>query len=499
MRRYLLPVIFGLLGRSLSAQSTATGRLEGVVSSRGVALAVGSASISLTRLEPEPSVSFTSAPDTGGRYLVDSLPAGRYLLQLSSPLLDSLELALAPEEVLVVAGRTARADLLLPTGARLRDAVCPGVSLDSGLVAVAGRATDADTEQPIAGADVVVSWTDVEVSRTTLKTVRQDRSAVVKSGTRGEYRLCGVPSGVRLSMQLQHERRAGAVVELSVSDDDGAAARDLSLSARDAPTIAALDSMERLAALVGVDSTTGELLLTGTSSIAGRVHGPDGLPLAGAQVHVRDARGTATSGIDGAFHLADLPAGTQVLLVRRLGYALSEQTVELREGKRLVHDVQLTRAVSLDSVRVTALGSRYRDFDFARKANILGRFLTRDQIERRNVVETGDLLARLGAFTVVGRGRVAKVFTKSKMLVKRDPRADELCSEVNVVIDGVQDMGINDVPPARVVGLEAYTGPTTFSSNYRASCGLIVIWTTAWRRDAVGRPIGSSRSGSPPR
>jgi len=224
-------------------------------------------------------------------------------------------------------------------------------------------------------------------------------------------------------------------------------------------------------------------------------------------VHVRDARGTATTAEDGSFALGELPAGTQVLVVRRLGYALEELTVELREGRRIVRDVQLTRAVSLDSMRVTALGSRYRDFNFARGANVLGRFLSRDQIERRHAEETADLLLRLGGFTVEGKGLNARVYTKSAMIARPPARGarkivagEEKCTYVNVVIDGVQDQGINFVPPSRIVGLEAYTGPTTFSSKYHADCGLIVIWTTAWGRDdAKHAPAEGARASSKPR
>jgi hypothetical protein len=488
MRAHVLLATLALvITGPLGAQGAGAGALEGVVAQRSAAGSAQRPTIELTRLAPEPSITLTATPDSVGRYRVDSLPAGRYELQLGSPLLDSLELALAPQAVEIVPGRTTRADLTMPSGAALRDAVCPGLAMEAGLVAVAGRALDADTERPLAGADVVVSWTEMEIDRATLKSVRRERDATVKTGARGEYRLCGVPSGSSLSLQLQHEGRAGTVVSVSVSAEEGAAARDLSLSTHEAPTIAALDSAEKLAAIAGVDSATGELLLTGTASLAGRVRGAGGLPLAGAQVHVRDARGAATTDESGAFVLGSLPAGTQVLVVRHLGYALAEVSVELREGRRVERDVQLTRAVSLDSVRVTALGTRYREFDFARGANVMGRFLTRDQILRRRAEESGDLLARLGGFTVVGHGKVAKVYTKMRHVDKNDQHGDKACQGVNVVIDGVQGMGINDVRPSQIVGLEAYTGPTTFSSNFRMDCGAIVIWTTAWRRDESWR------------
>jgi hypothetical protein len=55
-----------------------------------------------------------------------------------------------------------------------------------------------------------------------------------------------------------------------------------------------------------------------------------GLPLSGAQVRVVGARGTALSDEGGRFELRDLPAGTQVLEVKRIGYLLAQQPVGLR-------------------------------------------------------------------------------------------------------------------------------------------------------------------------
>jgi hypothetical protein len=201
-----------------------------------------------------------------------------------------------------------------------------------------------------------------------------------------------------------------------------------------------------------------------------------GEPLAGVELHVRDALGSVASDSAGRYLLAALPAGTHVLVARRLGYALLEQVVELRDGARTTADLRMERSVSLDSMRVTAMGGRFREFEFNRGANIFGRYLTRDQILRRRPEDVAALLRRLGGFTVVGQGGSARVFTKRE-LTARQP------CETNVVIDRVQRRRINDVPPLRIVGLEAYTGPGSFSSDFDfdAKCGLVVIWTSAWR------------------
>ena len=342
---------------ALGAQQVVLGRVEGIAHAGTERRPARDVSVTLTRLEPEPVTTLTAVTDSLGRYHIDSLAEGRYLLEVSSALLDSLQLAIGAREVRVVAGATARADIALPSDAAVR---------------------------------------------------------------------------------------------------------------------AALAEAAQVPATESVDTTTGGLLLTGTASLAGRVTGAANAPIAGVQLSVRDARSTATTDSSGRFVLSGLPAGAQVLVARRLGYALAERVVELRAGQRTTIELRLERMAALDSMRVTALGGRYREFEFNRGANIFGRYLTRDQILRRRPADSADLLYRLGGFTVIGHGGTAIVYSKKEL------RKPEPCP-ANVVIDRVQGRRINDVRPLRIVGLEAYEGPSTFTSDYESKCGLIVIWTSAWR------------------
>jgi len=360
--RLLLAVLFAV-APALHAQDAASARLGGTVTAGAAGRPSQTVTVSITRLEPEPVISRAASTDSLGRYRIDSLPAGRWLLEISSALLDSLQLALGAREVRIEAGETVRVDLTLPSEAMVR---------------------------------------------------------------------------------------------------------------------AAIESAEQSAAQAAVDTATGELQLAGTASMAGVVRGVVGQPVAGVELHVRDARGYATTDADGRYLLAGLPSGTHVLVARRLGYSLREEVVELREGRRTTADLRLERSVSLDSVRITALGRRYREFEFNRGANIFGRYLTRDQIIRRRPEDVAALVRRLGSgFSVIGQGSSARVFTRGEL------RKPEPC-EANVVVDRVQRRRINDVPPLRIVGLEAYAGSTSFSSDYDfdAKCGLIVIWTSAWRAAA---------------
>ena len=108
------------------------------------------------------------------------------------------------------------ADFALPAGAALRDAVCRGVTFIVGKGVVAGRSVDADTDEPLPSARVVFSWREVIVDKATLATSRAERGGSVETGPRGEYRICGVPPGSWLSLQLQHAGRAIERADMSI-------------------------------------------------------------------------------------------------------------------------------------------------------------------------------------------------------------------------------------------------------------------------------------------
>jgi hypothetical protein len=469
------------------AQLTTAGHLEGTVTERVSTHSVKSASVEAVRLEPEPTLSFRVAPDERGRFRLEFLPAGRYLIQLASATLDSLELALPPSELEVEAGTTAHADLSLPLGGVLRDAVCAGVTLGKGRAAVAGRAIDADTDEPLANAQVVVAWTEMRVDRKTLRPARQERAGTVRTGSRGQYRLCGVPTDSWLSIQLQHKGKVGGLARVMVSDEEGAVVRNLSLSMRTAPTVEALDSLETLARIVGADRAREDSMaaarLAGSASVTGVVRSQDGRPLADAEVRVASAGFITTTGNDGRFSMGGLPAGTQLFYVRRLGYATVEGDIDLRADRNVTHDVSLKRLVALDSVRVVAQRGRFGDFDRNRRTNFFAEFLTSTEIERNHPQQVTDLIFRLGGFSISGFGPDAKVISN------RASHKNQYCTEANVVIDGAEHATANFLPVERIYGIEAYRDEITAPVGMDARCGLIVLWTKEYhaapRRDAA--------------
>jgi hypothetical protein len=450
---------------SLAAQSPATGRLVGTVSGKSPAPAATGAAVEATRVDPEPVLSFRTTVDANGRYRFDSLPPGAYELHVTTPRLDALGLYVPDRRITVDANRDARVDFALPSGAALRDAMCPGLALGKGQGVVVGHARNADTEHPLIGATVVVSWTELAVDRATLKPTGEERIATVATDDRGEYRLCGVPTGSSLSLQLQHGDDASAEVKLAVSEDDGVVTRDLSLIA--------------------------DAVVSGNAILVGTVRGAGGQPLANAELRVVGARSSAVSDATGRYSLAALPPGTRMLTVRRIGYEVLETPVELRAAQTVQRDVQLMRVVSLDSMRVVALRSQLPQFEFDRRSNPFGIYLGPEEIERRGKVsQTADMLVGLPGVTVRGHGSNAQVTSI------HGRNGSGACAGMRILQDGLVHLGsVNDVSPSMIAAIEIFTqgafAPTQYS--VRGSCGVMVIWTHAARRRPAP-PAGTSEA-----
>jgi hypothetical protein len=461
IRRALALTGLAVAATPLGAQSV-PGRLEGTVVDSVHMRGLQGANVLAIRVDPQPSHSAGSSTDASGRYRIDSLPPGRYMVEFTSAMLDSLEITLPPREVTIEPGRAARVDFGLPSGRTLRAAACPDVPLASGKGAIVGRVLDADTDAPLAGARVVLAWREVTVERATLQVATADRVGEADADSLGRYRVCGVPTDEWVSLQVQHRGRAGSEIRLLVPDSAGVVVRQLSLSTSAshpvAPSGAAPDSAPEP--------------LAGTASVSGVVRGVGGLPVADAQVRLLGARGAAVSDFRGRFTLGDLPSGTQVLEVRRIGYLLAQQPVELRSGRSVTQDVRLRRIVTLDSVRVLARRSRYREFEAQRKRSGFGTFLTEEDIERRRPFESSDLFRMIPGFRVSGYGLNAQVQSSRGV----GSMAMGPC-RVNIVIDGMANQDINLIHPSSIGAMEVYRAGQPAPPQYDSRCGLIVVWT----------------------
>ena len=438
----------------LAQTAQRSGRLEGTVTDSLRAAPFGGATVRVTRIGSEPEVTLSAVADRDGRYRFDRLDVGTYAVSVASPLLDSLEYGGPPRRVSVSAQRTTLADLGTPSRHTLQAMACPGATLPEGMGVLLGTVTSTETDRPLAGAQVAVAWTELAIDTAAQQVTSGQRAARVSADDAGEFRMCGVPMGEWLLVQVQQDGRAGAVVRTFVGGA-GVAVRNLSFSAASARPL--------------TDSAATEPLPEGDALLAGTVLRIDGTPIAGAQVQVLGTAAAARTDEQGRFTVGRLPSGTLELEVRQLGFAVVRRAVELRGGRTARAEVRLERAVALDSIKVVAQRLKYPDFESHRRFSMWGTFLDEAEVERRHASSVSELVYTLPGFWVVGSGSGAKVVSM------RSASMGGSC-QANIVIDNMPDQRINDVPVSQVAAIEAYAkggGPLQFQQP----CGLIMIWT----------------------
>lgn len=473
-RRALIPVMCWLgVVAPLGAQAS-RGVIRGTIidSIRGRPL-VG-ARVSVIAFDAPDDSARTTTTDDLGAYMVTSLAPGTYAVRFASALLDSLEFGGPPRRATIANGENITVDLGIPSGHTLRGLACPGLTLDANAGALVGMSTHADAERPLGGARIVVAWREIAADSTGAAAFI-DRTATTTSDPSGQFRMCGLPTNQWLAVQLQAGDRAGTVVRTVVSSAVGVAVQNLSLSMTDAPSLADYDSIAALRPL------------TGTASLSGSIRTTNGQPLDGVQVRVINAAPVARTNARGEYQLGALPAGTHQLEVRQLGYAEVVRVVELRSGRTTREDVQLRRAVSLDSIRVVAQRLQYPAFEAHRKENFYGTFLDAEEIKARHVVTAADLVVtipRFGVGGVVG----PRLIPVSHAATEKCRTLPEYKRGLNVVIDNAPYQNIYDIHLDDIGAMEFYPNPTTAPLQFEANCGLIIIWTKAMRVRSAPSP-----------
>src|SRR5688500_12686993 len=149
----------------------------------------------------------TLQTDSLGSFRIDTLPPGSYQLGVFHPVLDTLGVALLTQRFHVGPDSVSVVELAVPSAATLINRACRVRPGRPGSSAVTGNVNDPETLLPIAGAEVSVAWTAIEVSKEF--GIRQTPHLVRDStDTSGAFKICGLPSSLSASLQA---RRGSAV------------------------------------------------------------------------------------------------------------------------------------------------------------------------------------------------------------------------------------------------------------------------------------------------
>ena len=410
------------------------------------------AMVQLVAAEGSPSLARAAQSDSLGRFLLSDVPDGRYMLGFLHPMLDSLGLAPPVREIHVVRQHPVRENLAIPSPGRLRTAICGATSREDSGAVVVGTVRDAYTDSPVDGATLTGEW--IELSIGAIGMTRKIEKLSARTGDNGWFALCNVPrDGI---MELFAVRGADSTARIDVHvPNDGFLRRDMYLGVAGDVAEGAIQ--------------TGNIRLTGTVVTAA-----EGRPLTDALVSIVGGPQARTNE-SGQWTIGNAPPGTRMLEVRSVGYYPERRPVNVFKGAAPIHITLSTLKAVLDTVRVTAsrvTDQNLKEFMERRRSSGTGRFLTAEDIARRNPIFASDIFRSVSGVYMATDIKMRGAFGECTPALYIDglpfPPVDSLMPhDIN---DWVDD-------PKRIAAIEVYTDqvPPQFQRGM-AACGSIVIW-----------------------
>ena len=401
----------------------------------------------------------TLVTDALGRFRIDSLAPGTYQIGVFHPLLDTLGITLATPPFHLGADSSSSVLLAVPSAATIIRGACPKRPRPQGTSAVIGRVTDPETLQPVAGAEVSIAWTQIEVSKEA-GVRRSPRLLYDSTGANGAYRICGLPNSMQATLQARRGRSVTAEVPITIGDSETELfARTLLLSHADSGA-------------------------KGNATVSGRVVLEGSPTNAGSRVEVVGTDVVALTNEKGEFTLRNLPSGSQILLARHLGFGAETVPVDLssREPKQVT--IKLPKYVAvIEPVVVTARRTASLDkvgFTSRRKSGN-GYFLDPEQIQNMRPNHLTDILRSVPGLRIsyTSRGEVVSstrgmgggcvlYYVDGMSWMSQEP------GDINMFVNG------NEVAGAEIY--QSGNAPAQYSRGMQ-DCTTIVLWTKSRIRD----------------
>jgi hypothetical protein len=397
--------------------------------------------------------------DAGGRFRLDSVPAGRAIIAFEHPDLDSAGLPNNARRIQIAAGRPTVLELDVPSLHTMYRAACGAGSeahspRDSGVIF--GAVEDVGSHARLSGARVSVSWVAARMGASRVEVTRPGMDVTTDSV--GNYYACGVPMDYVVSVGATAGRFSSGITELLLSER-GIARRDLGVS--------------RDSAALSVDSAGAR---RGRATLMGTVLDENDRPRPGARVSVDDAAGEAHSNEDGRFVITNLPAGSQMAMVRMIGFSAMRVPVLLRNGDTTHVTMRVKGLTVLDTIRVTGGQSRRAQFDLEELDHRLRTgsafVLTGDEVKRRASMRA--VFQGLPSMVIEGRSTInfsMKTLTAGQF------------RPVNIYVDGQLSSTdqVQSYRPDQIIAVEWFPRGSTAPQRYQTigggDAGVLLVWT----------------------
>jgi hypothetical protein len=395
---------------------------------------------------------FTATTDARGRYTISGAPPGRYFIELRHPVLDSLALEPPLRSVEVKAGQNARIDLAVPAPATIVSQLCRTTPKDS-LGLLFGQLRDSRSQAAEPSGEVEARWFEMVIDKE--GTHSSDRTLSSATNGDGWFAICGVPAGVDIIVSA---RRGTDSTGLTIVSIPGQGLRRFDLD-------------------VG-----------GTGSVIGHIQ-TRGKPVLNARVRAGSVERYAYTDSSGAFRLGGVPAGTQTIEVRAIGYAPEARAVNLSPDAETVVNVELTTVKHvMDTIQVVA--QRLYSIDAMgferRRRSAAGKFFDENDARRRASFSIFQLLYEVPSLRIEQEGAFQK-----RILMRGGNSFTGLPCPPAFFLDGVRmpadylsDLDLL-VRPGQMAGMEVYRGMMVPQEFYvTGACGAIAVWTIKHPRSA---------------
>ena len=392
----------------------------------------------------------TAVADSLGRFVLDSVPAGRHLVSAAGPHLDALGLQIIREVEVPPDGGHVAVPLATPGLGSMFARLCRTKGEPSaGTGILFGTVRSAGNGNSIAGAAVDVSWLRIPRERGQLPF---PVAARLETDSLGAYAVCGVP----LDTLLQLNALAGAegesgVVAMRIPD----------------------------ARLARVDLVVARPGVVGQGAVRGIVVDSTGRAIAGIALILEGAAHETRSASDGTFLLRGLPIGTRTLIVRRPGYTPHYAPLALMPSDTPFVRVEMANVRLLAPVEIRAeRRNRLLDEVAQRQLSGSGRHFTAEELSR---FATYTALFYSVPTLELWRGRNPSHFAL------RSRRATSVLGKIchlNIFVDGIK-MDIEQLQSYSVdalLAVEVYDRAAQVPLQFRDTandCGAVLAWTRA--------------------
>lgn len=402
--------------------------------------------------------SHTAITDSAGRFAIANVPPGRYRIAAQHDAIDALGMSAIGATAVVTDGRD-QVDLFVPSFTHMWRLVCGPTAPAADTGFIFGNVRPAKPMKNHSGIVIAASWIDLATNG---KTVAQKlKTLEVNADSSGSYTLCGVPTSTGLSIHAKGDSTESGMFAIDPLDNERVRRRDLRMGIRLDDVVAAGRA----------------------ATIAGKVVADSGGgPLENAEVQFDETPVKVTTKSNGEFSFTDIVPGTYTLHARRIGYAESVMRVDVEEGEKRDVSFVLSKATVLDSVAVSATplarDQALRGFEEHRKLG-LGKFLTRDDLEKAGDRPLSSLLKQFNGLDVVRRGG------RTMLLARRVTSFGGSACPVMIYLDGVyySPITIPDIDefiPANLEGVEYFSGAAKIPPEYNrlgSPCGVLVLHT----------------------